>query len=77
MSEYPLTVFPTTESNWLNENVRTEGMLMRDYFAAKAIQGWLASYGPDMPHPAQNGSDIDAARNAYKLADAMLKARGE
>lgn len=54
-----------------------EGMTMRDYFAAKALQGWLASYGPDMPHPAQNGAEHDVARNAYKLADAMLAARGE
>lgn len=54
-----------------------EGMALRDYFAAKAMQGWLASYGPDMPHPAQNGAEHDVARNAYKLADAMLAARSE
>lgn len=54
-----------------------EGMALRDYFAAKAMQGWLASYGPDMPHPSQNGYENDVARNAYKLADAMIKARGE
>lgn len=53
------------------------GQTLRDYFAGLALQGWLSSYGPDMPHPAQNGSDIDAARNAYKLADAMIAARGE
>lgn len=63
--------------NFVSEDCGGAGMTLRDYFAGQAIQGWLASYGPDMPHPAQNGSDIDAARNAYKLADAMLKARGD
>lgn len=45
------------------------GMTMRDYFAGKAIQGMLAN---DQAHK----SDEDMlARNAYKMADAMLRAR--
>jgi hypothetical protein len=47
----------------------TEGMTLRDYFAAKAMQGLLASEF-DAP------SDKFAAK-AYALADAMLKAREE
>lgn len=47
------------------------GMTLRDYFAAKALQGWLASFGPDdcSPKPAQT------AAFAYEFADAMMEAR--
>jgi hypothetical protein len=45
-----------------------EGMTLRDYFAAKAMQYWLS-------YPI-NLEDADrCARNAYSMADAMLKAR--
>ena len=49
------------------------GMTLRDYFAAKAMQGLLAqSCGSAM------GSDpINGAQYAYAMADAMLKARTE
>ena len=43
------------------------GMTLRDYFAAKALQGLLVN--ETMPH--RN----DVMRKAYKIADAMLKAR--
>jgi hypothetical protein len=47
-----------------------DGMTLRDYFAAKAMQGLLASdieCGPD---------DVaSVVASAYILADAMLKAR--
>ncbi|WP_247605599.1 hypothetical protein [Providencia rettgeri] len=69
-----LTLFPTTESNWPNENVRTEGALLRDYFAAKAMQGILAN-----PAQLDNVNDKSAewvSRDAYLVADAMLKTRG-
>ncbi|MCW3676248.1 hypothetical protein [Burkholderia cenocepacia] len=47
------------------------GMLLRDYFAAKAMQGICAN--PDYP-----GWDCDAiVHRAYGIADAMLRARGE
>ncbi len=56
-----------------------DGMTLRDYFAAKAMQGIYAcpahvrepdgSDGPDVL------SDKDIARLAYSMADAMLKAR--
>lgn len=44
------------------------GMTLRDYFAAQALvanKGWTA------------GTADDAARDAYTVADALLKARGE
>ena len=50
-----------------------DGMTLRDYFAAKALMGMLASRNPNSPrfHP-----DDDAAY-VYAVADAMLKARKE
>jgi len=44
------------------------GMTLRDYFAAKAMQGLMAS-------PADPESMEVAAKWSYNLADAMLKAR--
>ena len=50
---------------------RCEGMTLRDYFAAKALQGICAA--PE--HLDRIGSFKNAAATAYELADAMLKAR--
>lgn len=44
------------------------GMTLRDYFAAKAMQGFAAS---DSHWPTADA----VASNAYEWADAMLKAR--
>ena len=53
---------------------KSQGMTLRDYFAAKAIQGFLA-------YAAHKGiyapPDDELASASYQLADAMLKARGE
>lgn len=67
--DYLLTVHPTTEANWYNENVRTEGLLLRDYFAAKAMQSLPLSISP-------NEQEM-IAHAAYGMADAMLKARNQ
>jgi hypothetical protein len=46
------------------------GMTLRDYFAAKAMQGCLAN------SLLGGNTSVDAvAADAYKVADAMLKAR--
>ncbi|MNK80830.1 hypothetical protein D3C87_1005610 [compost metagenome] len=52
------------------------GMTLRDYFAAKAMHGWLSSYGPGDKHPVAAGDADSVARRAYAMADAMLAARG-
>jgi hypothetical protein len=56
--------FPDGSTNeW--GNAYNGGMTLRDYFAAKAITAFIFA-----------GSDYDrAATEAYKQADAMLKAR--
>ena len=49
----------------------TSGMTLRDYFAAKAMQAWLAD-------PAVSWDSeylLRVADKAYEAADAMLKAR--
>ena len=47
------------------------GMTLRDYFAAKAMQGFLAC-----PMQPQSGLAM-YARDAYAVADAMLKERSK
>lgn len=50
-----------------------QGMTLRDYFAAKAMQGLFAS---NAEHDHEDEHIFDAvAEAAYKQADAMLKAR--
>jgi hypothetical protein len=64
--------FPIWELNGQgNPEMTGFGMTLRDYFAAKAMEGLLAqSCGTAM------GSDpIHGAQYAYAMADAMLKAR--
>lgn len=46
------------------------GLSVRDYFAAKALQGMCAD-------GSIHGSNAEIAGTAYALADAMLKARKE
>ena len=65
-SAFPLPNHPPT---WAGG----EGMTLRDYFAAKAMQGTLAgllAYGHDI-------MCNYIAEDAYKQADAMMKAREE
>ncbi|EML6314496.1 hypothetical protein [Pseudomonas aeruginosa] len=52
-----------------------DGMTLRDYFAAKAVQAWISTYG--VSHPATNSTCDTVAKQAYQVADAMLEARKE
>lgn len=62
--------FPAGECYELKDGWRREeGMTLRDYFAAKAMQGLLACPGGDL-------SASRTASDAYVMADAMLRARG-
>jgi 2-keto-3-deoxy-6-phosphogluconate aldolase len=49
----------------------SNGMTLRDYFAAKAMQGLLSA----TLTPNTVWSQDEAAETAYNVADAMLKAR--
>ena len=46
----------------------SHGMSLRDYFAAKALQGMIAE-------PSLKATPEEFAQKAYMIADAMLKAR--
>ena len=62
--------FPTeinTEHFSHPSTIYKTGMTLRDYFAAKVLQGLLAS-GLDQPK-------FEFARKSYEMADEMLKAR--
>lgn len=59
------------EAKYIAESAKAlSGMTLRDYFAAKAMQGRLAN-------PDWMASDERTAAEAYQMADAMLRAREE
>ena len=61
--------FPFHETG---ESGQRTGMTLRDYFAAKAMQGFAA----DLNASWSNGT-VGMAEHAYQWADAMLKARND
>ena len=69
-----MKAFPTT--NWQTMaplgTGYDEGMDLRDYFAAKAMQGILATDPEDQDH--EDGL-LAIAIVSYKIADAMMEAR--
>ena len=64
------SAFPVHPNVNLDLDKRWCGMTLRDYFAAKAMQGLLAS-----PHASQDWINNHLANSAWQAADAMLKAR--
>ncbi|WP_257803322.1 hypothetical protein [Burkholderia glumae] len=57
------------------------GMSLRDYFAAKVLQGLMANEQFPPPRPIEQARTREEmadeiAGAAYRMADAMLKARG-
>lgn len=71
---------PALDNEWC-------GMDLRDYFAAKAMQALIANFetclveqgeGPELHIAGNEGGTPDAiATDAYAMASAMLKARGQ
>lgn len=65
---------PAFPSTITDDSLHVGGMSLRDYFAAKAMQGLVsghfAKYGHEdyWPRP-------EIASEAYKIADAMINAR--
>ena len=57
---------PDSGIDWLDEMITKS---LRDYFAAKVLQGICAS------GPSASFSKLQIASEAYALADAMLEAR--
>lgn len=68
--------FPTTEFNHAGQIIPgSDGMTMRDYFAAKVMQSGMvnATRLPDMPEEILQLF----CKQCYRVADAMLKARNQ
>ena len=63
---YAFPMGATDATAWRDCN---QGMTLRDYFAAKSMQGRLAN-------PDWLCSDDRTATEAYQIADEMLRARG-
>jgi len=54
----------------INPGEQGRGMTLRDYFAAKALEGMCAGQQTQL-----FANQIHLAKGAYLLADAMMKAR--
>jgi hypothetical protein len=75
-------VFPIRD---MDDHPGPMGITLRDYFAAKAMQGMIVGYSEGMDWPFQldmsRGDDdtelLCGARVAYAIADAMLKEGGK
>jgi hypothetical protein len=72
----------TNEAEYIKAVARlSHGMTLRDYFAAKAMQSIYAANVEWKPTGTPMDEEslqllADVAQDAYKMADAMLKARG-
>lgn len=62
--------FPCETIHPCGSHEQVDGLSIRDYFAAKAMQGDVSAGAHDGEFPA-------IAKRAYAMADAMLKAREE
>jgi len=62
----PVFPQPQTYGEWADGSPWFEGLSLRDYFAAKAMQALISIDG---------GTLEKDAEAAYKMADAMMKAR--
>jgi hypothetical protein len=65
--------FPVTEDNYVHKD--NTGITIRDYFAAKAMQGFIMD--EQIHKDAGSGSEWlkGIAKAAYETADAMMEAR--
>jgi hypothetical protein len=75
MNDQP--AFPTNQyANGISPSGFDTGMTLRDYFAAKALQGFLPDAFQEAPdnYPAKRLAPFWAGM-AYQLADEMMKAR--
>ena len=52
-----------------------QGMSLRDYFAAKAMQSYLSAQYSIGKDGEKECSDINICNESYRIADAMLKQR--
>lgn len=71
-----ISAFPTSQySGGIAPSGHSEGMTLRDYFAAKAMQGMFAGWDFEAEGNSSFKPSV-VAKRAYLVADEMLKARG-
>ncbi len=68
-----IPAFPVVQKSGENDP-NLNGMTLRDYFAAKAMQGMLANPNQDYA-PLNITAQAAVVDGAYEVADAMLKER--
>jgi hypothetical protein len=56
------------------EHTTKEGMTLRDYFAAKAMEADMSTYSQDLIYESPEWF-VARAKKWYEVADAMLRAR--
>jgi hypothetical protein len=73
------SAFPVQSIYVEDEATNSRGMTLRDYFAAKAMQGLMSGRWKSdvhgIPYDAYRADADEWAKSAYHFADAMLKAR--
>ena len=69
--------FPVQSVYIEDQQTNSQGMTLRDYFAAKAMLGFITNDNllREAAHYLSEGSEYSIAKLAYDQADAMLKAR--
>jgi len=76
ISAFPMTWVKQEAPN-LNVILEQRGMTLRDYFAAKAMQGQLSILQNVTALAREQIKLEDVCIASYEVADAMLKARSE
>lgn len=72
MKAFPISGMSNMTGGQLYEAVYNSGMDLRDYFAAKALNGTIAAVGKEFIAVPDY---LDIAKECYKFADAMMEAR--
>jgi hypothetical protein len=72
MKAFPIVIDRETQiANDTNHAIQEDGMDLRDYFAAKAMQGII-------DNSIESGVTLEfIAESAYRMADAMIEARDD
>ncbi|AIX48874.1 hypothetical protein PSNIH1_00660 [Pantoea sp. PSNIH1] len=69
--------FPVKQSVGGGPLIGSKGMTLRDYFAAKMMHAVIGSLNGSVTGEEKPGDFDYYAECAYKMADAMLRARGQ
>ena len=67
--------FPSEGEGHGNPKYHSPGMSLRDYFAAAALTGIMARMHESIQHVGSDTFPSNISTHAYRIADALLKAR--